>query len=95
MQNLHLPSGPLKLACLAAHPDDIEIAAGATLLALAERGSVEGYWLTLTGSLGGKPRLKQRRRHFCRRQINVPHIPRRAAPGALERRQGYSARLRG
>ena len=52
MQNLHLPSGPLKLACLAAHPDDIEIAAGATLLALAERGSVDGYWLTLTGSPG-------------------------------------------
>jgi LmbE family N-acetylglucosaminyl deacetylase len=38
------------VACLAAHPDDIEIAAGATLLALAERGAVEGYWLTLTGS---------------------------------------------
>src|SRR5215217_3370481 len=50
MQNLHLPSGPLKLACLAAHPDDIEIAAGATLLTLAERSSVEGSWLTLTGS---------------------------------------------
>ena len=42
MQNMHLPSGRLKLACLAAHPDDIEIAAGATLLALAERGSVDG-----------------------------------------------------
>jgi LmbE family N-acetylglucosaminyl deacetylase len=52
MQNLHLPSGPLKLACLAAHPDDIEIAAGATLLTLAERDSVEGSWLTLTGSPG-------------------------------------------
>jgi LmbE family N-acetylglucosaminyl deacetylase len=50
MQNLHLPGGPLKLACLAAHPDDIEIAVGATLLALAARGAVEGYWLTLTGS---------------------------------------------
>jgi LmbE family N-acetylglucosaminyl deacetylase len=50
MQNLSLPSGPLTLACLAAHPDDIEIAAGATLLALAERGTVQGNWLTLTGS---------------------------------------------
>jgi LmbE family N-acetylglucosaminyl deacetylase len=50
MQHLSLPRGPLKVACLAAHPDDIEIAAGATLLALAERGKVEGHWLTLTGS---------------------------------------------
>jgi LmbE family N-acetylglucosaminyl deacetylase len=50
MQHLSLPSGPLKIVCLAAHPDDIEIAAGAMLLALAERGAVEGHWLTLTGS---------------------------------------------
>ena len=50
MRHLSLPSGPLKLVCLAAHPDDIEIAAGATLLTLAARGNVEGYWLTLTGS---------------------------------------------
>jgi LmbE family N-acetylglucosaminyl deacetylase len=50
MRNLTLPSGPLQLVCLAAHPDDIEIAAGATLLALAERGGVEGHWLTMTGS---------------------------------------------
>jgi len=50
MQPLSLPRGPLKIVCLAAHPDDIEIAAGGTLLALAERGAVEGHWLTLTGS---------------------------------------------
>ena len=50
MRHLSLPPGPLKIVCLAAHPDDVEIAAGATLLALAERGAVEGHWLTLTGS---------------------------------------------
>ena len=50
MRKLSLPSGPLQLVCLAAHPDDIEIAAGGTLLALGERGNVEGHWLTLTGS---------------------------------------------
>jgi LmbE family N-acetylglucosaminyl deacetylase len=50
MRPLSLPPGPLKIMCLAAHPDDVEIAAGATLLALAERATVEGYWLTLTGS---------------------------------------------
>ncbi len=35
---------------LAVNPDDIDRAAGATLLALAQRGNVDGYWLTLTGS---------------------------------------------
>ena len=46
MRHLSLPEGPLKLVCLAAHPDDVEIAAGATLLSLAERGGVQGHWLT-------------------------------------------------
>ena len=50
MRKLSLPPGPIQLVCLAAHPDDVEIAAGGTLLALAERGNVEGHWLTLTGS---------------------------------------------
>ena len=50
MQHLSLPRGHSKIVCIAAHPDDVEIAAGATLLALAERGAVEGHWLTLTGS---------------------------------------------
>jgi LmbE family N-acetylglucosaminyl deacetylase len=50
MRQLSLPAGPLSIVCLAAHPDDIEIAAGATLLGLAERDSIEGHWLTLTGS---------------------------------------------
>jgi LmbE family N-acetylglucosaminyl deacetylase len=50
MRHLSLPPGPVKIVCIAAHPDDIEIGAGATLLALAKRGKVEGHWLTLTGS---------------------------------------------
>lgn len=47
---LRLPDGPLVVACVAAHPDDVEIAAGGTLLRLAARGDVRGHWLTLTGS---------------------------------------------
>jgi LmbE family N-acetylglucosaminyl deacetylase len=64
MRNLSLPSGPLQLVCLAAHPDDIEIAAGGTLLALAERGSVEGHWLTMTGSPERRSEAKAAARAF-------------------------------
>jgi LmbE family N-acetylglucosaminyl deacetylase len=49
MLSLELPSGSLTVVCLAAHPDDIEIASGGTLLELATRGDVNGHWLTLTG----------------------------------------------
>jgi LmbE family N-acetylglucosaminyl deacetylase len=64
MRNLSLPSGPLQLVCLAAHPDDIEIAAGGTLLALAERGGVEGHWLTMTGSPERRSEAKAGARAF-------------------------------
>jgi LmbE family N-acetylglucosaminyl deacetylase len=64
MRKLSLPSGPLQLVCLAAHPDDVEIAAGGTLLALAERGNVEGHWLTLTGSPERRAEAKSAARAF-------------------------------
>jgi LmbE family N-acetylglucosaminyl deacetylase len=64
MRKLSLPSGPLQLVCLAAHPDDIEIAAGGTLLALGERGNVEGHWLTLTGSPERRAEAKSAARAF-------------------------------
>ena len=66
MRHLSLPRGPLKIVCLAAHPDDIEIAAGATLLALAERGAVEGHWLTLTGSNERRAEAEAAARAFLR-----------------------------
>jgi LmbE family N-acetylglucosaminyl deacetylase len=47
---LHFANGPITAVCLAAHPDDVEIAVGGTLLTLAARGSVSGHWLTLSGS---------------------------------------------
>jgi len=64
MRKLSLPSGPLQLVCLAAHPDDVEIAAGGTLLALAERRNVEGHWLTLTGSPERRAEAKSAARAF-------------------------------
>ena len=41
---------PLDVLCLGAHPDDIEIGCGGTLLALAERGTTTFTALVLTGT---------------------------------------------
>ena len=49
MLGLQLPAGPLRLACLAAHCDDLEIGAGGTVLRLlAEHPGSTVDWLVLT-----------------------------------------------
>jgi LmbE family N-acetylglucosaminyl deacetylase len=45
-----LPSGPLRIVCLGAHPDDIEIGCGGTLLTLAESRDVRAVVAVATGS---------------------------------------------
>lgn len=45
-----LPSGPLTIFCLAAHPDDIEIACGGSLLALTRDREIDAVSLVLTGT---------------------------------------------
>jgi LmbE family N-acetylglucosaminyl deacetylase len=45
-----LPPGPLHLVCLAAHPDDIEIGCGGTLLSLSATADVTVDAYLLTGS---------------------------------------------
>ena len=50
MIGLSLPSGPLTVLCVGAHPDDVEIGCGGTVLRLAERGGVTLHVATLTGS---------------------------------------------
>jgi LmbE family N-acetylglucosaminyl deacetylase len=47
---LHLPDGPLSVLCLGAHPDDIEIGCGGTLLALGATGRVSATHVILTGT---------------------------------------------
>jgi len=50
MIGLSLPAGPVHVVCLAAHPDDVEIGCGGTLLELAARPGTTVRLLTLTGS---------------------------------------------
>ncbi|GAA1999764.1 PIG-L deacetylase family protein [Microbacterium ulmi] len=50
MTFLTIPSGPLRVAAIGAHPDDIEIGCGGTLLTLAARPETEVRSLVLTGT---------------------------------------------
>jgi LmbE family N-acetylglucosaminyl deacetylase len=47
---LQLPAGPLRIVCLGAHPDDVEIGCGGTLLTLAESRDVRAVVVVATGS---------------------------------------------
>ncbi|SPD85130.1 N-acetylglucosaminyl deacetylase, LmbE family [Micropruina glycogenica] len=48
--SIMLPDGPLTVLCLAAHPDDIEIACGGTLLTLGRDRELDAVSLVLTGT---------------------------------------------
>ncbi|MGN6198942.1 PIG-L deacetylase family protein [Humibacter sp.] len=50
MSALGLPPGPLTMFAIGAHPDDIEIGCGATLLSLTSRGNVDLRTLVATGT---------------------------------------------
>jgi LmbE family N-acetylglucosaminyl deacetylase len=50
MMGLAPPPGPLEVLCLGAHPDDVEIGCGGTLLELASRGDVTVSTVVLTAT---------------------------------------------
>ncbi|MCK0118403.1 PIG-L family deacetylase [Isoptericola sp. S6320L] len=50
MIELHPGSGPLHVVGLAAHPDDLEIACGGTLIRLSGRPGATASFLTMTGT---------------------------------------------
>lgn len=48
--DLRLPPGPLSVVAVGAHPDDVEIGAGGTLLALGARPGTSVHVVVLTGT---------------------------------------------
>jgi len=50
MMGVSLPGGPLAVVCLGAHPDDIEIGCGGTLLTLASSRRLTVDYLLMTGA---------------------------------------------
>jgi len=50
MVPLRLPTGPLRIVCLGAHPDDVEIGCGGALLTLAESRELTTTTVVATGT---------------------------------------------
>jgi LmbE family N-acetylglucosaminyl deacetylase len=68
-----LPDGPLSVTCLGAHPDDIEIGCGGTILALAASRQVMATHVILTGEAERRQEAVRAAELFW---AEAPHPPR-------------------
>ena len=64
MIGLGLPAGPLRIVCLGAHPDDVEIGCGGTLLTLASSRELSTTIVVATGSRNRYEEAVAAAKHF-------------------------------
>lgn len=80
-----LPAAPLRVLCIGAHCDDIEIGSGGTLLQLlAARPDTEVTWLVLTGSAERRDECERSAAAFlagaARWTLRIEDLPERHLP---------------
>jgi LmbE family N-acetylglucosaminyl deacetylase len=64
MMGVSLPGGPLAVVCLGAHPDDIEIGCGGTLLTMAASRRLTVNYLVMTGAKDRHDEARTAAGHF-------------------------------
>jgi LmbE family N-acetylglucosaminyl deacetylase len=80
MMGLDLPDGPLSVLCLGAHPDDIEIGCGGTLLALGATGRVSATHVILTGTEDRQAEGRHAAQMFWKNAAAAPDVVTRSFP---------------
>ena len=93
MLGLALPAGPLRLACLAAHCDDIEIGAGGTVLRLLhEHPGSTVDWLVLSSTPSSAIEERAAAEAFCvdaaELELRVESLPENVMPSRSAEIQG-------
>jgi LmbE family N-acetylglucosaminyl deacetylase len=74
MFTLDLPEGPLSVLCLGAHPDDIEIGCGGSLLALGATGRVSATHVILTGTADRQAEGRHAAQLFWKDAATTPEV---------------------
>jgi LmbE family N-acetylglucosaminyl deacetylase len=80
MLSLSVPAGPLTVLALGAHPDDIEIGCGGTLLALAATQRVTPTHLVLTGTADRQAEARHSAQLFWKGSAVAPSLVSHAFP---------------